>query len=471
MKRVSLSLMLMVVFGLSSHAYAQCSNASLNGTFFSMFGGSVKGSSTTVAHEDLGKVVADGNGGFSGQVTSSVAGVLMTQPATGTYTIHANCSGTGTVTSSATTVQFAMQLVDGGGLTLASVTSSPVGQIGGGRFYRAANATGSVCGNGTLSGTYGVLLSGGTYAAAVRTAYDAANQTTFDGNGGVTVSGEVTSGSASGLTWNGTGTYSMSADWTGTAQVTSSLGTVNYMLARAEGGTLLLLESDTNTTISGTGTPQQLKQVLPQFAFGQGWYSALYFTNTTSITLSFDVTFTADDSTPLDVPGVGTSKHVTLAPQETVIIEAPNTGAFAEGYATFSLPSGVAGYGIFRQSATGRFDQEALVGFKNANSTATSFTWDDTAFVTSLALVNPSGVPATATITAWDNTGAVVGTGTVALAPGAKTATVMHAITGLSGITGLRGSALVTVSSGNVAVLGLRFGGSAFTSIPTTQQQ
>jgi YD repeat-containing protein len=168
---------------------------------------------------------------------------------------------------------------------------------------------------------------------------------------------------------------------------------------------------------------------------------------------------------------VGATKRVTLAPQQTAIIEALNAGSLSEGYATFSLPSGVTGYGVNRQSVAGIPDQEALVGFKDASTTATSFTWDDTNFITALAFANPSTVSVTATITAWDSTGALVGTGTLVIPAGTKVANTMRAISGLGGIVGLRGTALVTVPTGNLAVLGLRFGGAAFTSIPTTEVQ
>jgi hypothetical protein len=99
---------------------------------------------------------------------------------------------------------------------------------------------------------------------------------------------------------------------------------------------VLFLESDVNTTVSGSGNPQVLQDVLPQFAFGGGWYSALYFTNTTSTTVSFLVTFTSDNGTPLVVPGVGSSKQVTLAPLNTVIIEGLNVGSLIQGYASFT---------------------------------------------------------------------------------------------------------------------------------------
>jgi hypothetical protein len=206
-------------------------------------------------------------------------------------------------------------------------------------------------------------LSGGTYISA-RTQYENASQLVFDGKGGITVTGEVTTPSANGTPSNGTGTYTIAADCSGTAQVTTTSGSANYLLARVEGGSVLFQENDANTTISGSASPQSIQQILPQFVFGGGWYSALYFTNRTSTTVTFLVTFTGDNGGPMAVPGVGTSQLVTLQPLGTSIIEALNVGTLVQGYASFALPAGVTGYGVFRQSVAGRPDQEALVGFK-----------------------------------------------------------------------------------------------------------
>jgi hypothetical protein len=462
---------LLFVFAVSLPLQAQCSNATLNGTFFYTFSGTIKSGTTNVSYSELAKVTADGNGGMSGQTTTSIAGVIATLAVSGSYTLQANCSGTATLTTSAASTQLTIQIVNGGSLGLASVTSSTSGELAEGRFFRAANATGSQCGNGTLAGAYGVLLSGGTYVSSVRTTYENANQTVFDGKGGVTISGTVTTSSAIGSPLTGTGTYSISSDCSGVAQINSPGGTLNYLLARVEGGTILFLENDANTTISGSANPQLIQDVLPQFVFGGGWYSALYFTNTGSTGVSFPVTFTSDGGAPMAVPGVGASKQVTLAPLATAIIEGQNTGTLTQGYASFALPQGVTGYGIFRQSVAGRPDQEAVVGFKSATSTSNSLTWDDTNFTTSVAIVNPSSLPTTVAISVWDSNGNLVGTSSQALAAGNKIENAMRGFLGLAGMAGLRGSALFTVPTGNVSVLGLRFGASAFTSIPTTQQQ
>lgn len=218
-------------------------------------------------------------------------------------------------------------------------------------------------------------------------------------------------------------------------------------------------------------TPPTSPQILSQFAFGGGWYSALYFTNSSAASVSFTVSFTADNGTPLSVPAIGgASTAVTLASHATAILEAPNTGTLNQGYVTASLPGGVTGYGVFRQSVQGLPDQEAVVPLASSTSTTSILVWDDTNYTTSVAIANPSTIPVTVSMTLWNNSGAVIGTSSIALAAGAKTESVLRSISGLSGVVGNRGSAQFTVSSGSVAVLGLRFNGTAFTSIPTAQQ-
>jgi len=220
------------------------------------------------------------------------------------------------------------------------------------------------------------------------------------------------------------------------------------------------------TGVLANATPPS--SVLPQFAFGGGWYSALYFTNSTSAPASFAVNFTGNDGTPLTVPSLGASTtQVNLAANGTAMIEAPNAGSLVQGYATFTLPPGVFGYGVFRQSVPGKLDQEAVVPLSDATATSNTLTWDETSLITAVAMVNPSAVAATVNVTLWDEDGNTVGTYSVALPAYNKTAATLRSLPGLSGIVGKRGSAQFSVSTGNVAVLGLRFDGLAFTSIPT----
>jgi hypothetical protein len=214
------------------------------------------------------------------------------------------------------------------------------------------------------------------------------------------------------------------------------------------------------------------KAVLGQFAFGGGWYSAIYFSNTGLSDVSFPVSFTADNGTPLNVPSIGgSSKTITLPPGGSAVIEAPNSGPLVQGYVTVTLPVGVTGYGVFRQSVPGVADQEAVVPLAVA-SVNVPVVYDETNnLITAGSIVNPSGVVATVTITATDTNGNVIGTSSpLTVQPFGKTAGALRSIPGLSQVVGTRGMARFTTTSGNIVVLGLRFKGLAFTSIPAAPQ-
>ncbi len=216
--------------------------------------------------------------------------------------------------------------------------------------------------------------------------------------------------------------------------------------------------------------PPSTQQILPQFVFGGGWYSALYFTNTSTSAVSFTINFIGDDGNPMHVPAIGGSTAVNLAPHGTAIIEAPNFGALSEGYVSVALPGGVTGYGIFRQSISGIADQEAVVPLSTVAVSSTTLLWDDTEFTTSVAIANPGSTPVAGTITIWDTSGNMIGTSPLSLAPHTKMEAVLHNLPGLGNVVGNRGSAAFVAGSGNIAVLGLRFNGAAFTSIPTANQ-
>jgi P pilus assembly chaperone PapD len=109
-----------------------------------------------------------------------------------------------------------------------------------------------------------------------------------------------------------------------------------------------------------------------------------------------------------------------------------------------------------------------VVPFSDASATSNTLTWDETNFVTAVAVVNPGSTAETVAVTLWDENGKAIGTSSIALAPGSKTEATLRTLPGLSGMVGQRGSAQFSASGGSVAVLGLRFDGSAFTSIPTT---
>ena len=155
-----------------------------------------------------------------------------------------------------------------------------------------------------------------------------------------------------------------------------------------------------------------------------------------------------------------------IAAGGTAYIAAPNVGSLSEGYVLLNLPVGVNGYGVFRQSIPGQSDQEAVVPFSGATSLSSILAFDETSFTTGVAIVNPSSVATTVAVRLSDLNGNVIGTSSINLQPYAKTESALRALPGLGGMVGKVGSAQFTAGSGSVSVLGLRFGATAFTSIP-----
>ena len=212
-------------------------------------------------------------------------------------------------------------------------------------------------------------------------------------------------------------------------------------------------------------------QVLPQLAFGGGWYTALYFTNISSTPASFIVNFIGNDGRPLTVPALnGSSVTVSLAPRGTAVIQAPNLGSLVQGYVSVALPSGVTAYGVFRQSVPGQQDQEAVVPLSGTTATTSTLLFDDTNYTTGVAVVNLASVSTTISVTAYGNQGNIVGTSNIPLAANAKTAVVLRDLPGLTAVAGSLGSVDFTAPIGTLAALGLRFNGLAFTSIPTSKR-
>jgi hypothetical protein len=229
-------------------------------------------------------------------------------------------------------------------------------------------------------------------------------------------------------------------------------------------------------------TPAQIQQLssdaatarayLGQFAFGNGWYSSIYFANISLTDVSFPVTFTADNGTPLNIPSIGgSSKTVTLPAGASTVIEALNdVPDLRQGYVSVLVPVGVTGYGVFRQSVPGIPDQEAVVPLSLAGGNV-PMVFDETKYIFGISIANPGSQSTTVTITATDNTGTVIATSSPIVIPGFnKKVDALRNLPGLAGIAGKQGTVRFTATGSNVVVLGLRFNGSAFTSVPTQPQ-
>src|SRR5262249_36958784 len=134
-----------------------------------------------------------------------------------------------------------------------------------------------------------------------------------------------------------------------------------------------------NVAVIAPGTPTSV--ALPHIIFGGAWYTALYFSNTTTSAMTVQVNFFDDNGNPLSVPldpnfpfPQVTSRTLSLGPGATAVIEFPNGGATSlEGWVDVTLPAGVDGYAVFRQVIAGRANQESLVSLTPESSTLADF--------------------------------------------------------------------------------------------------
>jgi uncharacterized protein (TIGR03437 family) len=224
-----------------------CSTGTVNGTYFYLLDGAIA-SGQSVAYAELGKLVADGQGNYSGNSFGSGNGKQASGSLSGTYTVQPNCTGNITTVSGPETFQV---VNNGQAMVLAISTSNAFAT--GVAYRQTAGANPIQCGNGSLSGAYGYLLTG---VAPGGVAYADAGQLVVDGNG----NGSVTSvanvgGAVSQITGNGT--YNVASDCSGTATITNQNGTIDYRFAIVKDGQVaLFFGSDPGWTIAGVFTPQ-----------------------------------------------------------------------------------------------------------------------------------------------------------------------------------------------------------------------
>jgi len=271
------------------------------------------------------------------------------------------------------------------------------------------------------------------------------------------------------------GTASYDLVWTAPAELSGGAVTFYAVGLACDGNgsdagdktytTSVTLQPAATTTVPGTAL------ALPQFVYGGGWATTLYFGNTTTAATAVALKFTDESGAALSVPAAGgTSATLALAARGTAVLAAPDSGTLTSGWVQATLPAGVTGYAVFSQTQADGTLQEAVVPLAGTATTSATLLFDETTLITAAAVLNPSASPANIAITARDETGATLGTATLTLAAGAKQAFALRDVAGLAGLIGKRGSLDFVASSGAVSVLGLRFSSSAFTSIPALER-
>jgi hypothetical protein len=252
MFRVALTIVL-GCFALSSSAWAACSNSSATGVYGYLGGGTDSDGTPTAT---LGQITFDSTTGtFTGTLTVSTDGVIETGSVSGTYTVASSCTVTGTDTIGGKTHPFSAVVTSTGGL---KEVDGHTGATTGGLLLAQGSPT---CTNAGVKGAYGfdvagVFVTGAPFTGPVALIGELALSVNTSGDG--VISGHV-AGSENGtiLTFTKepvTGSYSVSADCTGTATITpKGESALHFSFVVVDGGKeMLAIETDADTVVSGT---------------------------------------------------------------------------------------------------------------------------------------------------------------------------------------------------------------------------
>jgi uncharacterized protein (TIGR03437 family) len=233
-----------------------CGTSMVNGTYFYILEGTVQSGPAQVPYTELGELAANGSGGVSGTSFTNLNGQGKTNPLVGTYAIQSNCSGSISLTVNSQTISaLTFQVINNAQAMILAISNN--GEVVTGRAYRTTAGSGTPqCSNGSLSGTYGYVLTGFATVSGGSYLYSNSGQMVADGNGNLT-SASVANVGGTFSNIAGTGSYSVTNQCLGTATIATPAGTSNYQFAIAQDGqTILFLETDQGTTVGGTGQPQ-----------------------------------------------------------------------------------------------------------------------------------------------------------------------------------------------------------------------
>jgi hypothetical protein len=117
--------LVLAALALSAPAWAdppgQCSTSTLKGAYMSEQSGTLNG----LPLVQVNRIVADGQGGFTGSGTVVVNGVVSTVAITATYTVNSDCTGTLTSVPAGLSQNFVVK--DDGSQVFFIVTAHPAG--------------------------------------------------------------------------------------------------------------------------------------------------------------------------------------------------------------------------------------------------------------------------------------------------------------------------------------------------------
>ncbi|MBY0504389.1 MAG: hypothetical protein K2X03_10785 [Bryobacteraceae bacterium] len=228
-----------------------CSNNSLRGTYAYTINGTVNGANNTaVTNSQVGRIVFNGTGGYTGFLVAAAEGAVGVAEFTGTYAVDSSCVGAGKSVVNGTSTDFDFVVVNGGNdfnmvLRAAGATLSGAGTKSEGL---------AACNLASMNATFGYQSDGLQVVNAKTVSTAEVGLMTFDGRGGLSAGGSFVSEGNSVL-YDAKGTYEMTPECFGVAvyKVGEVTYQVNFMLT--SGGNQIIFTELAGTYIaSGSGT-------------------------------------------------------------------------------------------------------------------------------------------------------------------------------------------------------------------------
>ena len=207
---------------------------------------------------------------------------------------------------------------------------------------------------------------------------------------------------------------------------------------------------------------------LGQFADGDGWTTAITFSNPTGGEVAGGFAVYGDDGRDLDTARLRSA--LSLGPYRTATFESPGVGAARVGWVRVDASAEISVSAVFRQRAPGRPDFEAAVPARVPSTRVWGPFDNEAGFSTGLALVNPGNNRLLLSLSFRDAQGVGLLTTTVIL--NAQNHTSFSLPDRFPDLAGRQGSVEIVgrTDAGTPAefvALGLRFNpGGAFTTLP-----
>jgi len=210
-------------------------------------------------------------------------------------------------------------------------------------------------------------------------------------------------------------------------------------------------------------------RVVPHVVDGGSWQTSFFWVNLENHPVSFQVLFFDDVGNDMFLPvvGLGLVRQVNVTLDTAGSIEFETTGTannLKQGWALLSQTTSdtIGGMAVFKQHVFGRPDQEAVVPVVSQFDSHFVLLFDNTAFITGIAISNPTLNFVDIPVTIRNQSGVVIDRRTISLGPYGHTAFSLPDF--WVSTVGRRGAIEFQTSGFGVGALGLRFNGSAFTS-------